>query len=66
MAEKDLGCAQEEAGEKMKLKFEKFIGKEVFRIYVDIAAVSKDEEKIAYAVQNMAYSLGYSLVKKER
>lgn len=50
----------------MKLKFEKFIGKDLFCVYVNIAAVSKDEEKIAYAVENMAYSLDYSLVKKER
>lgn len=50
----------------MKLKFEKCDGKDFFYIYVEIAAaVTKDKQKIAYAVQNMAYSLGYSLVEKE-
>ena len=58
----------------MKLKFEKYLtnnpdglGKivESFYIYVTIAAVSKVEEKIAYAVENMAYSLGYKMVFKE-
>jgi len=38
---------------------------ESFYIHIDIAAVPKHEEKIAYAVQNMAYSLGYRMTKKE-
>jgi len=52
----------------MKLEFEKrhpTNGTEFFYIHVDIAAVSKDAKKIAYAVQNMAYSIGYRLTKKE-
>jgi len=50
----------------MKLEFEKTVNpSEAFYIYVEIAAVSKDAQKIAYAVQNMAYSLGYRLTKKE-
>lgn len=50
----------------MKLEFEK-TGKpsEFFYIYVDIKAVARDAKKIAYAVQNMAYSLNYRLTKKE-
>lgn len=36
-----------------------------WHIYVKITAISKDEKKIAYAVQNMAYSLGYRMTKKE-
>jgi len=52
----------------MKLEFEKSKGKgnpwEAFYIYVEITAVSKDAKKIAYAVENMAYSLGYRLTKK--
>lgn len=52
----------------MKLEFDKIghppNGTEFFYIHVDIAALAKVEEKIAYAVQNMAYSLGYRLTKK--
>ena len=50
----------------MKLKFEKIRGNpyEAFYIHVDIEAVAKHAEKIAYAVQNMAYSLGYRLTRK--
>lgn len=52
----------------MKLEFEKYeietdkgYGKitDTFRIYVEIVATSSVEEKIKYAVQNMAHSLGY-------
>lgn len=50
----------------MKLKFEKASGTDFFYIHVDIAAVSNVEEKIAYAVQNMAYSLGYRMTEKDR
>ena len=55
----------------MKLEFEKYITengqgygkiKETFRIFVDITAISKDAEKIKYAVQNMAHSLGYKQI----
>ena len=58
----------------MKLMFEKNVTenpegigkiKETFRIHVSINAVSEVEEKIGYAVQNMAYSLGYMMMKKE-
>ena len=57
----------------MKLEFEKHQTEhssssriiDIYRIYVDIVAVPKVEQKIAYAVQNMAYSLDYQLVKKE-
>lgn len=57
----------------MKLEFEKHHTEhsssaritDTYRIYVDIIAVSRDEKKLAYAVQNMAYSLGYTLTKKE-
>lgn len=51
---------------KMKLKFEKVKGNpyEAFYIYVEINAVSEAEQKMAYAVQNMAYSIGYRLTKK--
>lgn len=52
----------------MRLEFQKVKANpwEAFYIYVEITAISKDEEKIAYAVENMAYSLGYQLTKKER
>jgi len=58
-------------GKQMNLVFEKNLtnspdglGKirETFRIFVTINAVSKDEEKIGYAVKNMAYSIGYKEV----
>ena len=51
----------------MKLAFEKAKTNpgEAFYVYVEITAVSKDAEKIAYAVENMAYSLGYRLTKKK-
>ena len=51
----------------MKLQFEKTKANpwEAFYIYVEITAVSKDAQKIAYAVENMAYSLDYRLTKKE-
>ena len=50
----------------MKLKFEKskMNPYEAFYIYVEITAIPKDAEKIAYAVQNMAYSLDYQLTEK--
>lgn len=38
--------------------------REIFRIFVTINAVSKDEKKIGYAVKNMAYSIGYKEVHK--
>ena len=57
----------------MKLEFEKHrrertnsaLVTDTFRIFVDITAIPEVEEKIAYAVQNMAYSLDYQLTKKE-
>jgi len=59
----------------VRLEFEKTLTKrpdgvglitDRFHIYVAITAVSTAEEKIAYAVENMAYSLGYRMTKKER
>lgn len=53
----------------MKLEFTKYVGTpritDTYHIYVDIKAIEKHAQKIAYAVQNMAYSLGYKMTKKE-
>ena len=58
----------------MKLVFEKNATKdkkgygtikESFFIHVQIDAITKVEERISYAVQNMAYSLGFTLKEKK-